>query len=230
MLRARSTKCARKESLSGLAQRARPLSLQPMHETACSIALIGLRNVPPAELRSGITAFGEGRAMSTSTADAQSTLPLHGIRVLDLASYIAAPVAATVMADYGATVIKVEPPNGGDPNRSIRQVSSYPPSDGKLSLGNGQSRQTLDSYQPTKRERSSGLISIDQIDRCAHHQFATPRAPPPENRLRRRQAPQSEIDLRSLHRLRRNRSRSRPSRLRQYRLFRPLRSVRLQPL
>ncbi|NOU05060.1 MAG: CoA transferase [Hyphomicrobiaceae bacterium] len=57
-----------------------------------------------------------------------SNLPLYGIRVLDLASYIAAPVAATVMADYGATVIKVEPPNGGDPNRSIRQVSSYPPS------------------------------------------------------------------------------------------------------
>ncbi len=55
------------------------------------------------------------------------TLPLTGIRVLDVASFIAAPVAATVMADYGATVIKVEPPGSGDPNRSIRSLPSYPP-------------------------------------------------------------------------------------------------------
>ena len=55
-------------------------------------------------------------------------LPLSGIRVLDVASFIAAPVAATVMADYGADVIKVEPPATGDPNRNMRRLSSYPPS------------------------------------------------------------------------------------------------------
>jgi crotonobetainyl-CoA:carnitine CoA-transferase CaiB-like acyl-CoA transferase len=57
-----------------------------------------------------------------------SSLPLAGIRVLDVASFIAAPVAATVMADYGADVIKVEPPVTGDPNRNMRTLSSYPPS------------------------------------------------------------------------------------------------------
>jgi crotonobetainyl-CoA:carnitine CoA-transferase CaiB-like acyl-CoA transferase len=56
-------------------------------------------------------------------------LPLAGLKVLDVASFIAAPVAATVMGDYGATVIKVEPPGTGDPNRHMRQLSSYPPSD-----------------------------------------------------------------------------------------------------
>ncbi len=56
-------------------------------------------------------------------------LPLAGLKVLDVASFIAAPVAATVMADYGASVIKVEPPGLGDPNRSIRQIASYPPSE-----------------------------------------------------------------------------------------------------
>ncbi len=56
-------------------------------------------------------------------------LPLAGLKVLDVASFIAAPVAATVMADYGASVIKVEPPGTGDPNRSIRQIASYPPSE-----------------------------------------------------------------------------------------------------
>ena len=55
-------------------------------------------------------------------------LPLVGVRVLDVASFIAAPVAATVMADYGADVIKVEPPGTGDPNRNMRTLSSYPPS------------------------------------------------------------------------------------------------------
>jgi crotonobetainyl-CoA:carnitine CoA-transferase CaiB-like acyl-CoA transferase len=64
--------------------------------------------------------------MSDTTAP---TLPLAGLKVLDVASFIAAPVAATVMGDYGATVIKVEPPGTGDPNRHMRQLSSYPPSD-----------------------------------------------------------------------------------------------------
>ena len=43
--------------------------------------------------------------------------PLDGIRVLDIASFIAAPFAATIMAEFGADVIKVEPPGGGDPWR-----------------------------------------------------------------------------------------------------------------
>ena len=41
---------------------------------------------------------------------------LDGIRVIDAASFIAGPVATTVMADFGAQVIKIEPP-GGDTYR-----------------------------------------------------------------------------------------------------------------
>jgi crotonobetainyl-CoA:carnitine CoA-transferase CaiB-like acyl-CoA transferase len=44
---------------------------------------------------------------------------LAGIRVVELATYIAAPAAAGIMADWGATVIKIEPP-GGDPLRFLR--------------------------------------------------------------------------------------------------------------
>lgn len=36
--------------------------------------------------------------------------PLTGRRLLDLASFTAGPVAATVMGDYGSKVIKIEPP------------------------------------------------------------------------------------------------------------------------
>jgi formyl-CoA transferase len=55
-------------------------------------------------------------------------LPLEGIRVLDVSTYIAAPAAAVVLGDYGADVIKVEQPGGGDPNRSIMGIPSYPKS------------------------------------------------------------------------------------------------------
>ena len=50
---------------------------------------------------------------------------LDGIRVLDAASFIAGPVATTVMADFGADVVKIEPP-GGDAYR-VRNAG-YPPS------------------------------------------------------------------------------------------------------
>jgi crotonobetainyl-CoA:carnitine CoA-transferase CaiB-like acyl-CoA transferase len=41
-----------------------------------------------------------------------------GLKVIDCASYIAAPAAATVMSDFGAEVIKIEPPGAGDPYRN----------------------------------------------------------------------------------------------------------------
>ncbi len=52
-------------------------------------------------------------------------LPLAGIKVLDVSTYIAAPAAAVVLGDYGADVIKVEQPGDGDPNRVMMQGASY---------------------------------------------------------------------------------------------------------
>ena len=43
---------------------------------------------------------------------------LSGIKVLDIGSYVAGPAAATVMSDFGADVVKVEP-LGGDPYRTL---------------------------------------------------------------------------------------------------------------
>lgn len=44
--------------------------------------------------------------------------PLSGIRVLDVSTVIAAPLAAMILGDYGAEVIKIEHPQGGDPART----------------------------------------------------------------------------------------------------------------
>jgi formyl-CoA transferase len=45
------------------------------------------------------------------------TSPLHGITVIEVASFIAGPYAGSLLADLGANVIKVEAPDGGDPFR-----------------------------------------------------------------------------------------------------------------
>ena len=43
--------------------------------------------------------------------------PLDGIRVLDLSSFIAGPYAASILGEFGAQVIKVEHPEGGEQGR-----------------------------------------------------------------------------------------------------------------
>lgn len=48
--------------------------------------------------------------------------PLQGLKVLELGSLIAGPFATRIMAEFGAEVIKVEPPNGGDPLRKWREM------------------------------------------------------------------------------------------------------------
>lgn len=55
--------------------------------------------------------------MSQANEEYQVTPALEGIRVIDAASLAAAPMAAAILAEFGADVIKVEDPNGGDPAR-----------------------------------------------------------------------------------------------------------------
>src|SRR5579864_8292854 len=52
-----------------------------------------------------------------------------GLKVIDCASFIAAPAAATVLSDFGADVIKIEPPGSGDPYRNLPLLPGYPHSE-----------------------------------------------------------------------------------------------------
>ncbi len=107
-----------------------------------------------------------------------SGLPLSGLVVLDVSSFIAAPAAAVALADFGADVIKIEPPVDGDPHRNSFRNASYPQSDQNfpwqldgrhkrslaLDLKNARSREVLDrligradvmivNFPPPARER-----------------------------------------------------------------------------
>ena len=48
--------------------------------------------------------------------------PLEGIKVVELGTLIAGPYAASVLGQFGAEVIKVEPPGTGDPLRKWRKL------------------------------------------------------------------------------------------------------------
>ncbi|MFP6817394.1 MAG: CaiB/BaiF CoA-transferase family protein [Pseudomonadales bacterium] len=52
-----------------------------------------------------------------------------GLKVLDVGTWIAAPVAATMLADYGADVIKVEMPESGDAYRHFAAMVALPNTD-----------------------------------------------------------------------------------------------------
>ena len=46
--------------------------------------------------------------------------PLQGIKILEVAEYIAVPSAMAICADWGADVVKVENPKGGDGMRGLQ--------------------------------------------------------------------------------------------------------------
>ena len=56
------------------------------------------------------------------SADSPPSGPLTGIRVIECGVLLAAPFCARLLADFGAEVIKIEPPDQGDPMRTTGQV------------------------------------------------------------------------------------------------------------
>jgi formyl-CoA transferase len=70
----------------------------------------------PARIYSRSDAHLRTTAMSTPL----STTPLAGLKVLEMGQLIAGPFAAKTLADFGAEVIKIEPPGAGDPLRKWR--------------------------------------------------------------------------------------------------------------
>jgi formyl-CoA transferase len=83
-------------------------------------------------------------------AEALSAAPLAGLRVTELGTLIAGPFAGRLLADFGADVIKVEHPEGGDP---LRRWGMAPPG--------------MDSLWSLVQQRGKRSISLDLHDASA---------------------------------------------------------------
>lgn len=99
----------------------------------------------------------------------ETGLPLAGLRVLDISSFIAAPAAAVVLGDWGADVIKIEGPDG-DANRKIMHDSAnYPKADvdypWQMDSRNKRSL-ALDLKQPAARAALDRLLATSDIVIC----------------------------------------------------------------
>jgi formyl-CoA transferase len=75
--------------------------------------------------------------------------PMHGLRVLELGTLIAGPFAGRLFADYGADVIKVEHPHGGDPLRDWGRTADGHGSLWSLVQGRGKRSIALDLHDAT---------------------------------------------------------------------------------
>jgi crotonobetainyl-CoA:carnitine CoA-transferase CaiB-like acyl-CoA transferase len=90
------------------------------------------------------------------------SLPLEGIKVVEMGQLIAGPFAAKILAEFGAEVIKIEPPVTGDPLRKWRLLH-----DGTSVWWAAQSRNkqsvTLDLRQAEAREVVKRLVQDADI-------------------------------------------------------------------
>ena len=85
--------------------------------------------------------------------------PLEGIRVLDIATYIAAPYCATIMAEFGAEVIKVEMPGVGDPCRQLGSATEAGDTLVWLSEARNKKSITLNLKDPKGKEMLKQLVA-----------------------------------------------------------------------
>lgn len=90
------------------------------------------------------------------------TLPLEGVRVIELCNVAAGPFCAMLLADMGADLIKVENPKGGDTLRSWPPISDgY--SENFASLNRNKRSVTLDLKSPEDLEGFKRLIKTADV-------------------------------------------------------------------
>jgi crotonobetainyl-CoA:carnitine CoA-transferase CaiB-like acyl-CoA transferase len=92
---------------------------------------------------------------------------LEGVRVVEVAQYVFVPLAGSVLAEWGAEIVKVEPPGGGDAYRGLRRTGALAiegpvnfaiehANRGKRSIG-------LDLSKPAGREVLAALVRTADV-------------------------------------------------------------------
>ena len=127
-------------------------------------------------------------------ADSQTRLPLNGITVLDLTLARAGPTAVRHFADWGANVIRIEPP--AERGRGCRRP---PP---RLRLPEPAPQQARRHAEPEVQGRPRGVHAAGRQGRRGAGEHAGQREAPPEGLLRGREGDQPAHRLRQHLRLR----------------------------
>ena len=91
------------------------------------------------------------------------SLPLDGIRVLDIGTLIAGPFAATMLGDFGAEVIKVEQPGIGDALRGTASDGSAPRSENWLVEARNKKSITLNLRVPAGQAILRELVATADV-------------------------------------------------------------------
>src|SRR5262245_27768669 len=92
-------------STRSVAEPLKPLDFQPAR-----------RSPPP-----GVDATRTKERNSMCTTTKKTPGPLAGLRVIEMGTLLAGPFCGQLLGDFGAEVIKIEPPNQGDPMRDWGQ-------------------------------------------------------------------------------------------------------------
>ena len=177
----------------------------------------------------GLRPHGRRRPMSRRTGWTCRTEPagltaLTGLRVVEMGVWVAAPSAGALLADWGADVIKVEPPNG-DPMRSAfgsLGIGQDFPNPAFAQDNRGKRSVVLDLREPEAQERLEELL-VD--GRRLPHQPAPRRARRPRPRAGGHGRPPSAARLLQRQRVRPARRGPQPAGLRHRRLLGPLRPL-----
>jgi CoA:oxalate CoA-transferase len=93
--------------------------------------------------------------------------PLSGIRVLGLEQYVAGPTCTMILADAGAEVIKIEPPETGDPRRALppfaKNERGEKSSGGFMRFNRNKKSLTLDLKQEKGKEIFRALLKKSDV-------------------------------------------------------------------
>ncbi len=99
--------------------------------------------------------------------------PRHGLRIVELASFISAPLACAMLADLGAEVIKVEPPRGDPMRRLGRQSSGVSPM--WVNSNRGKRGVVLDLKEPAAQAELHELLATADMVVCNWRQAVADR-------------------------------------------------------
>ena len=128
---------------------------------------------------------------------------LSGLKVLDVGTFIFGPAATTVLADFGADVIKVESPGIGDPYRYLYMMPPFPKCDDELRLGAHGAQQAEHRAQSegrsTGREVLRKLVADADVLVTNYHPSVLSAS---RHDVRRAVADQFAARLRARHRIR----------------------------